>query len=285
MPMPYTLTRGPLLTLLENVLNPTDEAGRSVRNEILGALRAGTHLYDIPWVTSGPGSTVAIPGNGLDLRLKEDWFGDPPVPGQSTTGYWVGYRGDVEPVLREGLIRAIEVSLGIIHDGDPAEAPRSSSWPIDVQWKCPNPYFEVWVTWRQHKDGRGQVNLLIATPPDRVNRLTTEPRFPPPTAGVPPVATPLPEPIAAAEEQGMWLVTHEHHSPLVVLRRVDTREQTVTEVVQVNAGERNPLPQLDANTWDIPIPSTVWEDTGDVVVVAPPSYAGGAAPALTNAPT
>jgi hypothetical protein len=249
----------------------------------LAALRGGTPLAQIPWVTSAPVQNVAIPRTGLDIRLEEDWFGNPPVPGRNTTGYWVGYRGDVEGVLREGLIRAIEVSLGIAHGEDPDDFSRS--WPVDIQWKCPNPYFEVWVTWRRHLEERGQVNMLIATPPDSVNRLTTEPRFPPPTRGVQPVATPLAAPVTADEAQGMWLVTHEHHSPLVHLRRVDTRTQEVTDVVQVNAGERVPLPDLDASTWDIPIPTTVWEDTGDVVVVAPPSYAGGAAVAFTNAPT
>jgi hypothetical protein len=283
MPMPYTLTRGPLLTLLENALNPKNAQERSARDGVLAALRGGMPLSQIPWVTSAAVQNVAIPGNGLDIRLEEDWFGNPPVPGRNTTGYWVGYRGDVEGVLREGLIRAIEVSLGIAHDGDPESAERS--WPVDIQWKCPNPYFEVWVTWRQHPGDRGQVNVLIATPPDRVNRLTTEPRLPPPTTGVQPVPTPLAEPLTATGVQGMWLVTHEHHAPLVHLRRVDTPAQEVRELLQVNAGERVPLPDLDADTWDIPIPSTVWEDTGDVVVVAPPSYAGGAAPALTNAPT
>jgi hypothetical protein len=283
MPMPYTLTRGPLLTLLENALNPTSAQDRSARDGILAALRGGTPLSQIPWVTSAPVAAVAIPRTGLDIRLEEDWFGNPPVPGRHTTGYWVGYQGDVEGVLREGLIRAIEVSLGLQHDAEPEGAERS--WPVDIQWKCPNPYFEVWVTWREHKDGRGQVNVLIATPPDRVNRLTSEPRMPPPTAGVPPVPTPLTEPVLASEAQGMWLVTHEHHAPRVHLRRVDTRSQEVSEVVEVNAGERAPLPDHDTNTWDIPIPSTVWVDTGDVVVVAPPSYAGGAAPTFTNAPT
>jgi hypothetical protein len=284
MPMPYTLTRGPLLTLLENALNPTSAPEQATRDAALIALRAGDPVAGIPWVTSAAVAGVAIPGNGLDIRLEQDWFGRPEVPGRITTGYWVGYRGDdVEGVLREGLIRAIEVSLGIPHDGDPASATRS--WPVDIQWKCPNPWFEVWVSWRRHPENRGQVNILIATPPDRVNRLTTEPRFPPRTNGVPEVPTPLDEPDDADDAQGMWLVTHEHHTPLVQLRRVDTGTQEVAEVVQVNAGERVPLPDLNGNRWDIPIPSTVWHDTGDVVVVAPPSYAGGAAPALTNAPT
>ena len=256
-------------------------AEKAERNGVLEMLRGGTPLSTIPWVTSPPVQAVPIPRTTLDIRLDEDWLGIPPVAGQETTGYWVGYQGNVDGVLREGLIRAIEVSLGIAHGASPVDPPRD--WPVDVQWKCPNPYFEVWVTWRRHPEGRGQVNLLIATPPDHVNRLITEPRFPPPVNGVPPVPTPLAEPTTADEAQGMWLVTHEHHAPLVHHRRIDTTGTREAELVQVNTGERSPLPGLEENTWDIPIPSTVWVDTGDVVVVAPPTYAGGVDPVRTNA--
>ena len=34
MPMPYTLTRGPLLTLLENALNPVSTAEKAERDGV-----------------------------------------------------------------------------------------------------------------------------------------------------------------------------------------------------------------------------------------------------------
>ncbi len=283
MPMPYTLTRGPLLTLLENALNPTT-LQRPERDAVLASLRNGTPLANIPWVTSAAVQGIAIPRAPLDIRLGEDWLGLNDPPGQGTTGYWVGYKGDVDAVLREGIIRAIEVSLGLEHGEMPNAATRF--WPVDVQWKCPNPYFEVWVTWRGHQQDAGQVTLLIATPPDKVNRLLTEPRLPPaPPTGVTPVTTPLVAPTNAGEIQGMWLVTHERHVPLVRNLRVDTEVEGAAEVVDVIVGDGGPLLLLDPNIWDIPMPSTCWEDVGDVVVVAPPPYAGGAVPARTNAPS
>lgn len=286
MPMPYTLTRGPLLTLLENALNPATPNERVIRDNTLASLRAGDPLAGIPWVTSAEVTSVAIPRAPLELRLDEDWLGFSDPPGQGTTGYWVGYQGDVDAVLRQGLIRAIEVSLGIPTTGSPASATRA--WPVSVQWKCPNPYFEVWVTWRRHTaDGReGEVTMLIATPPDRVNRLVTEPRWPPaPPTGVAAAIIPLEEPIQATDGQGMWLVTHEHHLPGVCDLLVDTTGERETEVLDVTPGaDLLSIRELDSNTWIIPTPSTSWEDSGPVVVVAPPAYAGGADPARSNAP-
>jgi hypothetical protein len=288
MPMPYTLTRGPLLTLVENALNPTDQAGRDERNAILAALRAGTPLDQIPWVTSNTVAAIALPQGTLDVRLQDDWFGRNDPPQKATTGYWVGYRGDVEPVLREGLLRAVEVSLGITRQDDPNVAVRA--WPIEVQWKCPNPWFEVWVTWRRQGSGPGdgRVTLMIATPPDRSNRLVTEVRRPPPDAnGQHSVTVPLEKPVSADAAQGMWVVSHESHVPFILDEVVDTANGGVV-VEQVdntpaNAQGTVPLRSLRLDQWVVPPPSTVWVDGGAVVVVAPPPYAGGADPARSNA--
>ena len=292
MPMPYTLTRGPLLTLVENALNPTNETGRAQRNASLAALRAGTPLDQVPWVTSAGVAALALPQAPLDVRLRDDWFGRNDPPQKATTGYWVGYRGDVEAVLREGLVRAIEVSLGITHDDPPPEpaVPPSRAWPIEVQWKCPNPWFEVWVTWREQGPGSGdgRVTMLIATPPDTSNRLVTEVRMPPPGAdGLHTVTVPLEEPTAADATQGMWVVSHESHVPHVLDDLVDTAagNAVVGQVDNSPAQARGQvLPRaLPLGQWVVPPPSTTWVDQGDVVVVAPPPYAGGADPVRSNA--
>jgi hypothetical protein len=286
--MPYTLTRGPLLTLVENALNPTDAAGRAQRDDVLAALRAGTALDAVPWVTSADVAAVALPQASLDVRLRDDWFGRGDPPTKATTGYWVGYQGEVEPVLREGLIRAVEVSLGIANGAPPTEAPRA--WPVEVQWKCPNPWFEVWVTWREQGPGPrdGRVTLLIATPPDTSNRLVTDVRMPPPPANGPhTVPVPLDEPSTADEAQGMWVVSHERHVPHVVDALVDTRSNEVVGQVDNSPGravDQVPLHVLPLDQWAVPPPGTVWVDDGPVVVVAPPPYAGGADPARSNAP-
>ncbi len=284
MPMPYTLTKGPLLTLLENTLNPTNQTETAIRNDALDALRGGTAITAIPWVSSAPVSAVPLPTQApLSERLDSDWFGGgaTPIAQGQPTGYWVGYQGDVEGVLREGIIRAMEVSMGINHAGDAGAATRR--WPVDIQWKCPNPWFEVWVTWRRHQadSTQGQVNMIIATPPDKYNRLATEPLHPPSVPGVPAVPTPLPEPTTADDRQGMWLITHEHHIQHTVDQLVDVAEQSPVGVLLDAIGALFGLPK---HQWAVPMPTTYWEDTGDVIVVAPPSYAGGADVGRTNAP-
>jgi hypothetical protein len=284
-PMPYTLTRGPLLTLVENALNPQTDAERAERAALLIDLRQGTPLAALATGNSQALTGVAIPRASLDVRLDEDWFGrGANAPPGEPTGYWVDYQGDVEGVLREGLIRTIEVSMGLVHDAGPGAATRS--WPVQVHWKCPNPYFEVWVSWRRHDATArgGQVDMLIATPPDKSNRLTTRPQFPPgPPAGVPPKSTPLVEPTEAAACQGMWLVAHEHHRLGVADERiaVPSGGRLAFETDRERTGA---LVGLPAGEWLIPTPSTLWVDEGPVVVVEPPSYAGGADPERSNAP-
>jgi hypothetical protein len=284
MPMPYTLTRGPLLTLVENALNPQTEDERAERDALLVELRHGTPIAALVRAHSQPFPGVAIPRAPLDTRLDEDWFGrGANGPPGEPTGYWVDYRGDVEGVLREGLIRTIEVSLGLAHDAEPQAATRS--WPVQVHWKCPNPYFEVWVSWRRHDTaGTGQVDMLIATPPDKANRLTTRPQFPPgPPAGVAPVPAPLPEPTEATARQGMWLVAHEHHRLGVADERIAVPSGDRLDV-ETDEARTGPLAGLPEGEWLVPTPATLWVDEGPVVVVEPPSYAGGADPGRSNAP-
>lgn len=285
MPMPYTLTRGPLLTLIENALNSETAADKTEREGVLAALRQGAPLADLVRGTTQPLQGVAVPQAPLDVRLEQDWIGDGAngPPGEPT-GYWVGYQGDVEGVLRQGLIRAIEVSMGLVHGAELDTATRA--WPVQLLWKCPNPYFEVWVSWRRHDETErgGQVDMLIATPPDKANRLTDRPQFPPaPPAGVPAKATPLAEPTEATASQGMWLVAHERHVLNIADERIAPqgvgRLEFVTERVQPGA-----LQGLPGGEYLVPTPSTLWVDEGDVVVVEPPSYAGGADPARSSAP-
>lgn len=293
MPMPYTLTRGPVLTMLENALNPpADLVG--IRTAALTALRdPAQSLGSILGAQAGAVAQLTVPGNAtLANRLLADWLGLDDPPGKGTTGYWVGYQGDVESILREGMIRAIEVSLGITHDGDPAQFTRR--WPIAVEWKCPNPYFEVWVTWRRHGSAAsaGQVSALICTPPDKRNRLVTEPQYPPdPPNGVPAEPVPLAEPTTAHEVQGMWLVATASHLPTVadLVSRSDNPRRspemvTEGEEVETETGVRSlhqtSLSASRAGEWIIPLPATRWVDVGETVVVAPPPYAGGAVPGL-----
>ena len=81
------------------------------------------------------------------------------------TGFWVQYFGNVEEIVRQTLIRTIEVSLGLQHGEDvPSGGPRRVL-PIELFWKCPQRWFEGWVTWRwDETHGTGQVTTMFATP-------------------------------------------------------------------------------------------------------------------------
>lgn len=139
------------------------------------------------------------------------------------TGFWVQYFGNVEEIVRQTLIRTIEVSLGLQHGEEvPAGGPRRVL-PVELFWKCPQRWFEGWVTWRwDETHGTGQVTTIFATPGsgkpvlqnpmdgrDAVldpSTLVTEP-------GTVPVG-PGPSSGPANPQQspkGMWVVTHEHH--------------------------------------------------------------------------
>jgi hypothetical protein len=285
MPMPYTLGKGPVFTLLENVLNPTTADETTVRNEALLALRSGTPIIDVPWVTSAPVAAVPLPTAGtLAQRLERDWFGGATATAVGTgtgqaTGYWVGYTGDVESVLREGIIRAMEVSMGLTHGAAPNTATRA--WPVQIEWKCPNPYFEIWVTWRRHEaqTNKGQVTMIVATPPDKYNRLVTDPLYPPEIPDVSPVPTPLEAPQTADDPQGMWLIAHEHHVQHTIDQLVDVPSASAVGAVLDTVSTLLGLPK---HQWHIPMPTTHWEDTGEVVVVSPPAYAGGVDPSRSN---
>lgn len=139
------------------------------------------------------------------------------------TGFWVQYYGDVEEIVRQTLIRTIEVSLGLDHGEDiPAGGPRRQL-PIELFWKCPQRWFEGWVTWRwDESHGHGQVTSMFATPgsgkPVLQNPLDGLDAFEPSTSTTREL---LPAPIGPAPSvgrrdwrgapKGMWVVTHQYH--------------------------------------------------------------------------
>ena len=197
MPMPYMLSKGPIMSVLESIANGTTAA------EVTAAAEPDRLRNKVP-ITSLPAfaSTNLAAGPGVDplvARIDEYWFGHPELPGGALgpkqlafdpanpkpTGYWKGYYGDVEGLIRETMIRAVEVSRGLANGQDLAQATRL--WPVEVFWACPHPWVEGWVTWREHetvtKNGKttskGQVTVIFATPSDTVNQIATDPMTPP----------------------------------------------------------------------------------------------------------
>jgi len=305
MVMPYLLEKGPAMTYLEEFLNGdlvtmvgSLDALRTNPNQSLFGL-GGVFPDDVD----------------LEHRLRTNWFGqqatknaagewqyapqpaldkDDPRP----TGYWIGYYGSVESILRETLIRAVEVSLGIEHlqpvplRHGVLSPPRR--WPIEMFWKCSNPWYEGWVTWRRQRLGgsvpvsgagpqieTGQVTVVLASPGDNRNRLIHDSTAPPNPWGPDMV-----NPARASTDQGMWVVSHRRHRPHVQQRTFVVKPGTPVNDVLVLARQRY-AKVFGAPTagpvWEFPQIGTLWAGsvTGagkpEIVVVAPPYVDGGVA--------
>jgi hypothetical protein len=257
--MPYTLEKGPYFSVVEDFAN--DDPARMVT--ALKHLRGGGRISAIQALDSTTLDAGPYTAPQLRDHIETHWFGavkgtsgqwskQPPFDPQHhpNTGFWQEWYGDAEGVLREGLIRALEVALGVRHGEDPgSRIPRS--WRLEVFWRCPIPWFETWVTWRQHGNGPrdGQVTVLISTPghghpvkntPVRQNE--------PANSGyqLNPVNT-------GGAPQGMWVVSQAYHRPW---------PKQIT--VESGLGE-----------WTFPAQGLGYVSQGPVVVVSPPEREGG----------
>jgi hypothetical protein len=206
-------------------------------------------------------------------HLDKDWFGmvqdasgawhkqpdkayDPVT--NPRIGYWQNYWGDVESLTRETFVRAAEVALGLQHDEQLAPEQLEHLtwphhfWPISVYTKCPQPWFEGWVTWRSWGEGAndGEVIVHLHTPGHDGGQITTEP-----TKGL--NTAPALDPQQADGQNGMWLITSRRHhvEPPVV-----TSHPT------------------EHGKWPLPTVGQVVKDDGPVVVLCPDEIDGGVAP-------
>ena len=194
--MPYHLEKGHYLLLLEATLNEGIEAvvdddtvtafpGLDRRYSMLEHMRdVVARPCDLTHGESETGGLLAWPefmdddavGFNISRIIATNWFGyrirndgtlDTKPHPNKPTGMWDGYQGNVERIIANTLVRAIEVSLGLDHDAAiPTGAP-PRSWPIYFFFKCQQPFFEGWVTWQCHSVNRraaGQVTVMFATP-------------------------------------------------------------------------------------------------------------------------
>ena len=127
-------------------------------------------------------------------HVEEDWWGwRPPLPAtrdqgdpsdpkqrpfnpisNPTTGFWKHWYGNAEAVFRETMIRALTVSLGLPRavqratDEQPQAAlANGQHWPISILWKCPCPWYEGWIEFKEYPgDGPndGHVTVILSTP-------------------------------------------------------------------------------------------------------------------------
>jgi hypothetical protein len=194
--MPYHLEKGRYLLLLEDTLNEGIEAvvDDDAVNTFPGLARRYSMLEYMRGVVARPchikggeselGGLLMWPGTMTDADvgfpifrvMAEEWFGyrirpdgslDTKPHPHKPTGMWDGYQGNVERIMANSLVRALEVSLGLDHDAPIPTAAPSRSWPMYFFMKCQQPFFEGWVTWQCHSANRrasGQVTVMWATP-------------------------------------------------------------------------------------------------------------------------
>jgi hypothetical protein len=267
--MPYVFEKGPYFEIAESLL-----ADVPTRITLLGRLRDPAN--DLAPLTGADSPNLDAGPYTYEERLEHlyhGWFG---YDGSSlngwvkhlrsgpdnVTGDWEGYVGDPESIMREAVIRAIEVSLGIAHSDDPEDLPDpcclARTWPIDMYWVCQGPWFQCFVLWRhsEHCADDGHVTIVIATPAMKGFPLTTKITRP-----VDPSAPPYrseeyaspPPPLAGNNRRGLWVVGHEDYTREVVCQ---DRPTAIGDIV---------MPQL---TW-------VANDPTTVVCVAPAEWEGG----------
>jgi len=158
--MPKHLAKGSVaLALDQRYSNSADALPTLTR------LRTNVPLTDVGTFDNVPGKTPAERA-ALKTHFNVDWLGtdDYLSPGKQTTGWWHNWKGDPDAVLREALIRAIEVSIGLNHGAvppppPPYNPPRTQPLPVEFYWVCGLPKFEAYVCWNSQ-----QVNVIMLTP-------------------------------------------------------------------------------------------------------------------------
>jgi hypothetical protein len=252
--MPYHVEKGATISVLEDFLDDD----QNLIDAVTQLRTPGSALADSPFLTSanlnaGPYPTLA----DRQAYLNEQWLGMTDVSGQWTpqapfgptnlsTGGWKRWYGQADEILRRTFVRAGELALRINHS-DPLPTPplNGNRRRIQIIWKCAQPWFEGWITWRPDS-----VTVILCTPGTGAKVWTA----PDPYTGQP--GPPPPDferdPLTYPADYGMIVVTHEEQ------RRVDPPTTTA------------PTP-----TGRIPQPFHVWVGWGDVIAVQTAEKDGG----------
>jgi hypothetical protein len=263
--MPYQLEKGPIWSVVESAL----QQGPKEAYSLLELLRDPSHqIADGPLVKSktldytDPKTGAKVTAQTRGDHLNHDWFGmvkqangswakepdsafDPQT--HPSTGFWINYWGDVEEIVRETFVRAIEVSLGLQHGQIHSSRGRfHRHWPVSIFLKCPTPWFEGWVTWNA-KAGEVVVHFLV--PGNYGSQVLKHPK-----TGL--TGPPQINPDTSDATYGMWLVTHDTHN------RVDG-------VVTTDPGTAGEI--------HAPSAGAILKDSGDLVVISPVETDGGVA--------
>ena len=167
--MPYFLTKGPFFASIESSVLDMGTAELIDWRQFL--------LDGDPIPEMGPANDFEAKVPGAKVHLYEDWLGweqsssgdwQKPSKLPEKVGWWVGWRGDPDQIIRGTLIEAIEASLGWDQTTANPAPTHATPWPIDFVWSCPHPWMEGWVIWAPQDpddpDSDGRVKVTLATP-------------------------------------------------------------------------------------------------------------------------
>jgi hypothetical protein len=282
--MPYHLEKGPTLRLIEEHLNDSTAA----MLQTLQGLRT-TPPNSPAWLQNSMPALWADPrfqqspaGSGAAVRddLMRNWLGfheDPNAPGvwtagtEATTGYWIGYRGNVSEIVRNAFQWALELALGLDHPGSTAN-PRPDPWPIELFWKCPTPWFEAWVVQRpiDPAQTRGLISVMFLTPSFEGSNVCKSPLATHATATPPGFS----HPVASWQPDYEWLGHTSRARVTPLNRRYST--WVVSDMGHVVTGVQQTHANTEADFFDWGIAQVnIWNGVGDVVVVSPSFPSGG----------
>jgi hypothetical protein len=279
--MPYTTEKSPIFQVIESFFN--QDRDRALRS--LWSMLDGDWLSDQPPVTAsslnhGPLNTPAK----RQEHVNDHWWGflknaagnwdpkqepfDPKT--NPTTGFWELWYGDAEGIFRETIIRAFSVALGIPREEDsvteqyrgqerPANMRGTRHWPLSIIWKCPSPWYEGWIEFKEWGPGprEGHVTMVLSTPAHGVQLYNTPVLLTQAKQADPPYNAYQLDPREPAGPNGMWVVSQVFH----------------------NKWKPPSNAASQSGNWSVPTPgATHVQDVGPVVVVATRVADGGVAP-------
>ena len=261
--MPYSLEKGPYLSVIEDYVNGDRESGadrwrpRSATGTRSTSSTPSTRSLSTPGRTAPRSSAITSSGTGsaTSPTAAGGWLPPPPFDTGGVTHHRVlagvarRLRGRAAPHADP---RARGEPRDPAHPGDPANA--TQHWPIELFWRCPIPWFEGWVTWRANGSPpkSGQVTVLLSTPSHGHPLKNTPLR----TNVVPDYAE---DPPSAVGSQGSWVVSQRYHRP----------RKTIMSL---------PSPQ---GTGTFPTVGLAYSSEGAPVTVSPAEWEGG----VLNPPT
>ncbi len=179
--------KGPVWSLFGRFLSGS-QRGFDNKLDILESLHRGQRFTDFMPESDEFDAHVI---QNLKDHINRDWFGlsrrhdgtwetpsDPDLDRPETiapTGSWRGWSGNAEAIVRETVIRAIEISLGVDHIAWPSGAdnpleayglqrgkPSPRNWPIEFSCVGPLPWFQGAVSWSQGSGfGHTRVTWLL----------------------------------------------------------------------------------------------------------------------------